>query len=204
MAAQDPVSRNITWHHGHLDPDQRERLLGQRGAVVWFTGLSASGKSTVARQVERRLVAQGRNAYVLDGDNVRHGLNRDLGFSPEARTENIRRVGEVAKLMADASLVVLSAFISPYRRDRDAVRALLEKGRFFEVWVDVDLSVCEARDPKGIYKRARSGEIPQFTGISAPYEAPLQPELVLKTETESEIESCDRVIALLTEAGVLR
>jgi adenylylsulfate kinase len=174
---------NIVWHQSRLTPEQRAAHLGQAGAVVWLTGLSGSGKSTIAMALEQQLVAAGRFAYVLDGDNLRHGLCADLGFSEEARRENIRRVGHVARLFADAGCLVVTAFISPHRAERDAVRALLPAGRFFEVHVATPIEVCESRDPKGLYKRARAGEIADFTGISSPYEAPLQPEVVLDTQS---------------------
>lgn len=172
---------HIVWHHGLVDRPTRERLLGQRGAVLWFTGLSGSGKSTVARQVEHHLLHAGRFATVLDGDNLRHDLNADLGFSPADRTENIRRVGAVARILAESGALCLAAFVSPYRADRDAVRERLDEGRFIEVFVDTPLEVCEQRDPKGLYQKARAGEIPDFTGISAPYEPPLHPEIHLRT-----------------------
>lgn len=187
--SKSTASTNIKWHHGELDEAGREKLLGGPGCVVWFTGLSGSGKSTVARRVERRLLEAGVRAYVLDGDNLRHGLNGDLGFSPDDRAENIRRVGEVARLMADAGLVVLSAFVSPYAADRNRVRELVPSGRFIEVFVDTPLEVCEARDPKGLYKKARAGVIADFTGISAPYEAPVRAEVHLKTHGKS-IDAC--------------
>ncbi len=157
-------------------------MLGQRGILVWFTGLSGSGKSTIAYRVEQALMAQGRLAYVLDGDNVRHGLNSNLGFGAEDRAENIRRIGEVGKLFVDAGLITLSSFVSPYRADRDRVRAILGAGGFLEVFVNTPLEVCESRDPKGLYKKARAGEIAQFTGISDPYEPPLSPELEIRTD----------------------
>jgi adenylylsulfate kinase len=163
-------STNITWHEGHISRRDREKLLGQRGATVWLTGLSGSGKSTIAVAAEGALVERGRVAYVLDGDNIRHGLNKNLGFSPEDRTENIRRIGEVARLFTDAGVIVFSSFISPYRADRDAVRALMGEGDFIEVHVDASVETCEGRDVKGLYRKARAGEIPEFTGISAPYE----------------------------------
>lgn len=197
-------SKNIHWHHGKLTQEARVDKLGQGGVVVWLTGLSGSGKSTVAREVELALVENGYNAYVLDGDNVRHGLNRDLGFSPEDRTENIRRIGEVAKLMSEANLVVLTAFISPYRADRDLARSLVPEGAFLEVFCDTVLETCEERDPKGLYKKARAGEIPQFTGISAPYEAPEKAELILDSGHESLEESTRRVLVLLDEKGVIK
>ena len=201
--SQQPVSKNIHWHHGKLTAEAREDKLKQKGAVIWFTGLSASGKSTVARELELALVENGKNAAVLDGDNIRHGLNKNLGFSPEDRTENIRRIGEVAKLFCETNVIAVTAFISPYRADRDLVRQLLPAGRFFEVLCDTPIEVCEQRDPKGLYKKARAGEIKDFTGISAPYEAPLNPELVLKCGTETLEESTRRVLQLLSEHGII-
>ena len=197
-----PKSENITWHHGHIDDASRTRLLGQRGCVLWFTGLSGSGKSTVARAVEAELVEQHRFCAVLDGDNIRHGLNRDLGFSPEDRTENIRRIGEVARLFADFNNIVLTAFISPYRADRDRARETVGSDRFFEIYCAADLDVCEERDPKGLYKKARAGEIPEFTGISAPYEAPEQPELVLRTGEQTLEESVQTVLDFLNSRSI--
>jgi adenylylsulfate kinase len=199
----DRKSTHITWHHGHVARDDRERLLDQRGVTVWLTGLSGSGKSTLAVAAERALIERGRHAYVLDGDNIRHGLNKNLGFSPEDRTENIRRIGEVAKLFTDAGVIVFSSFISPYRADRDAVRALMEKGDFVEVWIDAPLEVCEERDVKGLYKKARAGEIPEFTGISAPYEAPERPELVVDTSRLSVEEGVEAIVGYLEEKGYL-
>ena len=175
----EPVSTNILRVEGLVGAADRVALLGHSGRTVWFTGLSGSGKSTLAFAVEEALVARGVAAYVLDGDNVRFGLNRDLGFSAEDRTENVRRIGEVCRLFQDAGLVVLSAFISPYRADRDAVRALHPEGSFVEVFVDTPLEICEARDVKGLYARARTGEIPEFSGISAPYEAPDAPDITV-------------------------
>ncbi len=203
MSQAQPVSKNIHWHHGKLTAEERETKLGQKGAVVWFTGLSGSGKSTVAREVELALVENERNAYVLDGDNIRHGLNSNLGFSPEDRTENIRRIGEVAKLFSESNVIVTTAFISPYRADRDLARSLLPEGRFFEILCYAPLEVCEERDPKGLYKKARAGEIPEFTGISAPYEEPEKAELILKTHEESLEESTRRVLTLLEENGII-
>ncbi len=175
----EPVSTNILRVEGLVGAADRVALLGHSGRTVWFTGLSGSGKSTLAFAVEEALVARGVAAYVLDGDNVRFGLNRDLGFSAADRTENVRRIGEVCRLFQDAGLVVLSAFISPYKADRDAVRALHPEGSFVEVFVDTPLDVCEARDVKGLYARARTGEIPEFSGISAPYEAPEAPDITV-------------------------
>ena len=196
-------STNITWHPGDVQRADRERILGQRGATLWLTGLSGSGKSTIAVGVERSLVARGRLAYVLDGDNIRHGLNKSLGFSPEDRSENIRRIGEVAKLFTDAGLIVLTSFISPYRADRDAVRTLMGPGDFIEVFVDATLETCESRDVKGLYAKARAGEIPEFTGISAPYEAPESPEVVVDTNRQTVEESVGRILAHLEEKGYL-
>lgn len=178
-------------------------MLGQRGVVVWLTGLSGSGKSTLAYALERRLVDDEKIAFVLDGDNVRHGLNQDLGFSPEDRTENIRRVGEVAALFAAAGLFSISAFISPYRRDRQRAREMAGADRFVEVYLDVPVEVCERRDPKGLYKKARSGEIAQFTGVSAPYEAPERAELSLNTDARSVDECVSDILSFLAERGFL-
>ena len=201
--ADAPRSKNITWHDGLVSSDERVKLLGHRSATVWFTGLSGSGKSTVANAVEKRLVEDGVLAYVLDGDNVRHGLNSNLGFSPEDRGENIRRIGEVARLFNDAGVIVLTAFISPYREDRDRVRAALPDGEFIEVLVDCPLEECEKRDVKGLYEKARAGEIPEFTGISAPYEEPERPELVLRT-AQDDLETCvEQVVAQLRRQGFL-
>jgi adenylyl-sulfate kinase len=175
-------SENITWTRGKITPDERARQNQHLGCVVWLTGLSAAGKSTIATELERELFSRGQHAYVLDGDNMRHGLCSDLGFSPEDRKENIRRIGEVAKLFADAGFVCITAFISPYRSDRDLARQIAAAGRFIEVYLNVSLEVCERRDPKGLYARARSGQIKEFTGVSAPYEPPLKPELELRTD----------------------
>ena len=198
----DP-SRDLTWHDGLVSMADRADMLGHGAACLWFTGLSGSGKSTLARSVERSLVDLGVQAYVLDGDNVRMGLNSDLGFSPEDRAENIRRIGEVARLFVDSGAITLTAFISPYRADRDAARALLP-GRFHEVWVDPGLQVCEQRDPKGLYARARAGEIQRFTGVSAPYEAPDDAELVVDTGALNIEQSTTSVLAFLRERGLIR
>jgi len=180
----------VTWHDSAVTREAREERRGHRGAVLWFTGLSASGKSTLAVEVERALFREGYFSYVLDGDNVRHGLNGDLGFSPEDRTENIRRIGEVAKLFAESGALVLTAFISPYREDRDRIRELMSRSNdFVEVFVSCPVEVCEGRDPKGLYKKARAGEIPNFTGIDAPYEEPESPELVVETNL-FDVEAC--------------
>lgn len=194
---------NITWHKGAITNADRERLLQQKGVVIWFTGLSGSGKSTLAHAVEEKLFEKGHLTYVLDGDNIRHGLNKNLGFSPEDREENIRRIGEVAKLFADAGIITMTAFISPYRSDRDKARELLDDGRFIEVYVKVPLEVAEQRDPKGLYKKARAGEIKQFTGIDAPYEEPLKAELVIDTSKHSLEESAAMVLKYLTDNRVI-
>jgi adenylylsulfate kinase len=194
---------NITWHGGQIGRAERERALGQRGATIWLTGLSGSGKSTIAVAAEAELVARGRLAYVLDGDNVRHGLNKNLGFSPEDRSENIRRIAEVAKLFTDCGVLAFTSFISPYRADREAARTLFAEGDFIEVYVAADVATCEGRDPKGLYKQARAGKIPEFTGISAPYEAPESPELVLDTAKQSAEESVSALIAYLEGKGYL-
>ena len=199
----EPKSKNIFWHGAEVTRDEREQILGQKGCVVWLTGLSGSGKSTITRRVEQKLLASGVHAYVLDGDNVRHNLNKDLGFSPKDRTENIRRVGAVAQLFADAGIVCLTAFISPYRADRDSARAMTEEGRFFEVFVSTSLEECERRDPKGLYKKARQGLIPEFTGVSAPYEAPEKAELVIDTEGKTVDQSADEVIAFLRSRDIV-
>ncbi|MBL9169392.1 MAG: adenylyl-sulfate kinase [Verrucomicrobiales bacterium] len=190
-------SHNIFWSHGKITTEQRVARNGHRGRVVWLTGLSGSGKSTLATELERELFIQGKHAYILDGDNVRHGLCKDLGFSPEDRTENIRRVGEVAKLMADAGIICITAFISPYRSDRDIVRNIMKPGEFVEIHVNAPLEICEQRDPKGLYAKARANEIKEFTGISAPYEAPLKPEIELCTDKLSVAESISKVLEYL-------
>ena len=197
-------SSNVVWHETIVGREDREARRGHKGATIWFTGLSGSGKSTIANELDRRLHEQGRFSYVLDGDNVRHGLNGDLGFSPDDRTENIRRIGEVAKLFVDAGALVLTAFISPYREDRDRVRDIADRpGDFIEVFVDCPLDVCEERDPKGLYKKARSGEIPSFTGISAPYEAPAQAEITVNTAEMSVEQTVDYILEYLRNGGYL-
>jgi adenylylsulfate kinase len=198
-----PKSRHIYWHDGNITRDDRERIHGHRGATLWLTGLSASGKTTLARALEERLFERGCRVYALDGDNVRHGLNRDLGFSHEDRTENIRRVGEVAKLFTDFGAFCITAFISPYRADRDGVRAIMAEGDFIEVFLDAPLEVCEARDPKGLYRLARAGEIPDFTGVSAPYENPEHPEIVVHTADQTVIQCIDQIVAFLEDRGYL-
>ena len=183
---------------------ERAEQNQQKPCVLWFTGLSGSGKSTVANALEGALFERGRHTYLLDGDNVRHGLNKDLGFSAQDRVENIRRIGEVAKLFVDAGLVVMTAFISPYRSDRELVRELMEQGEFLEVFVNTPLEVCEERDPKGLYKKARAGEIKNFTGIDDPYEAPQNPEITVHTTDETPQESAANIIAELERLGYLR
>ncbi len=194
---------NITWHEQQVSKTERRGLNGHKGAVLWFTGLSACGKSTVANTVDHKLHSKGKHTYVLDGDNIRHGLNKNLGFSAEDRTENIRRIGEVARLFCDAGFVTLTAFISPYKADRDNVRELLEPGEFIEIFVDASLATCEARDPKGLYKKARAGEIKGFTGIDDPYEAPENPEITLDADNKGIDELADEVIAYLESNGYL-
>jgi len=196
-------STNITWHESRITREAHETLLGQSGVTVWLTGLSGSGKSTIAVAAEYALVERERFAYVLDGDNIRHGLNANLGFSPDDRTENIRRIGEVAKLFTDAGVIVFTSFISPYRADRDKVRAIMNDGDFIEVLVAATLETCESRDVKGLYQKARMGEIPEFTGISAPYEPPKKPELVLDTNVQSVEESVEKLLRYLEKAGYL-
>ncbi len=200
----EPKSKNITWHGANITNEERAAAVGQSGCVVWFTGLSGSGKSTVVRRVEQMLLETGNLTYALDGDNVRFGLNKNLGFSPADRTENIRRVGEVAKLFADACFITLTAFISPYRADRAEARSIMPEGRFIECFVDTPLAVCEERDPKGLYKKARAGIIPNFTGISAPYEAPENAEIVVLTAGLSVDESARAVVDKLRALGMLR
>ena len=212
---------NVTWHEHSVSRDEREQLNKHKGCVIWFTGLSACGKSTVANLVDHKLHKRGQHSFVLDGDNVRMGLNAGpgmlkerhgeefakrfgLGFSAQDREENIRRIGAVAKLFCDAGLVTLTAFISPYRRDRDAVRATMKDGDFIEIFVDAPLEVCEKRDPKGLYKKARAGELKGFTGIDDPYEAPAKPELVLDAGTKDAETLADEVIAYLEKSGKLK
>ena len=197
------VSENITWHTGDIGYEDRCRLLHQRGAVLWRVGLSASGKSTVAVAAEKRLTAAGRLCYRLDGDNIRHGLNGDLGFSPEERTENIRRVAHVASLMRDAGLIVLVSFITPYHSLRRMAGEIIGSEYFHEVYVRADLDTCMERDPKGLYKKAKKGEIADFTGVSAPFEAPGDPALVLDTARYSIDESCEQLIQYLSEHNII-
>ena len=213
-----PNDTNVHWHEHSVSRDEREKLNGHKGCVIWFTGFSACGKSTVSNLVDHKLHSRGLHSFVLDGDNVRHGLNAGpgmlkerhgeefakrfgLGFSAQDREENIRRIGAVAKLFSDAGIIALTAFISPYRRDRDAVRSSMQQGDFLEVFVDAPLEVCEARDPKGLYKKARAGELKGFTGIDDPYEAPVKPELVLDAARKSAETLADEVIAYLAKIG---
>lgn len=193
------MSTNLTWHEAAIQKEERQQKNGYEGKIVWFTGLSASGKSTIANAFSRRLFDLNRQVYVLDGDNIRQGLNSDLGFGDEARKENIRRIGEVAKLFIDSGQYVLTAFISPFREDRQTVRDLVDEGEFIEVYVKCSIEACEERDPKGLYKKARKKEIPSFTGISSPYEEPLKPEIVLDSEKYS-VEEC--VEQLLKELNI--
>lgn len=197
-------STDITWHDAKVTKKTRHQMNGHKSAVLWFTGLSGAGKSTLSVEVEKRLHERGIHTYVLDGDNIRHGLNRNLGFTPEDRKENIRRIGEVSKLFVDAGTFTLTAFISPYREDREGVRQMLEDTEFVEIYVKCSVEVCESRDPKGLYEKARAGEIPNFTGISAPYEAPNHPEVVVETDRQSLQESAQQVIKFLEEQGYLQ
>lgn len=193
------TSNNVVWHHATVTRARREALNGHRGAILWFTGLSGAGKSTLAHEVEERLHRMGCRTFVLDGDNVRHGLCGDLGFSAEDRVENIRRIGELAKLFMEAGIIVLTAFISPFRADRDKVRAMVQPGEFVEIYCQCPLEVCEQRDVKGLYRKARTGEIGQFTGISSPYEAPENPELVVHT-AERDLDACvTQVVGFLAQ-----
>jgi len=195
---------NIVRHEGHVSRQEREGLLGQQGVLLWLTGLPSSGKSTIAYTVEHALVNRGHLAYVLDGDNIRFGLNKNLGFSAEDRAENIRRIGEVGKLFVDGGYITLASFVSPYREDRDGVRALMADGDFAEIFIDTPVELCEERDPKGLYKKARAGEIPQFTGISDPYEAPENAEMVIKTATGTPEEAAAQILAMLEQIGKIK
>jgi adenylylsulfate kinase len=196
---------NITWHEGHVTRAERAQLLKQQGATLWFTGLSGSGKSTFAFTLEHALVQRGRLAYVLDGDNIRHGLNKNLGFSAADREENIRRIGEVARLFADCGVIAMTSFISPYRKDRDNVRALHDEGKlpFLEIHVNTPIDTCEQRDPKGLYKKARAGQLKGFTGIDDPYEPPDKPELTLDATGTSPQEGAVLLLDFLEKQGIL-
>jgi adenylylsulfate kinase len=204
MSHKASKATNVTWHHGAVTRSDRQKLLGQKGVTVWFTGLSAAGKSTIAVLVEQELIARGRLAYRLDGDNVRHGLNKNLGFSAEDRAENIRRIGEVAKLFTDAGIIMLASFVSPYRKDREAVRASLAPGELVEVYVKVSVEAAAKRDPKGLYKKALAGELKGFTGVDDPYEAPEKAEIVLDTERLSAEGAALEVLNYLETCGYLK
>lgn len=194
---------DIVWHDHHVSKQERSAIKNQQACILWFTGLSGSGKSTIANALEGKLFEMGKHTYLLDGDNIRHGLNKTLGFSEEDRIENIRRIGEVSKLFVDSGLMVISAFISPFRADRDTVRSLVEPEEFIEVFIDTPLETCEARDPKGLYQKARRGEIAHFTGISSPYEAPETPEIHILSGMNSVEESVNMIIEYLTQKGYL-
>src|SRR5438067_277433 len=197
---------NVTWHEGHVTREERAQLLKQKGCTIWFTGLSGSGKSTLAFTLEHALVQAGRLAYVLDGDNIRQGLNKNLGFSAADREENIRRIGEVAKLFADAGLITMTSFISPYRKDRDLVRELHKAGNlpFIEVYVNTPIGTCEQRDPKGLYKKARAGQLKNFTGVDDPYEAPLQADLTIDATSTSPQEATVLLLQYLEKEGIIQ
>ena len=203
MNSEAAKKNNVTWFNGYVNREDREKAHGHKGAVIWFTGLSASGKSTIAHIVEKQLHKRGCSTYVLDGDNVRHGLCADLTFCPEDRAENIRRIGEMVKLFVDAGIIVLTAFISPYRQDRQQVRSLLSDGQFLEIHVDCPPEVCATRDQKGIYQKAQAGIIKEFTGISAPYEPPENPELVIQSDEEDAKTAAKKVVELIERCGVV-
>ncbi len=198
------MSTNVVWHKTKITKADRVKLNGHKGVCLWFTGLSGSGKSTLANEVESELFKLGVHTYILDGDNIRHGLNSNLDFTDEGRRENIRRIGEVAKLFVDAGIIVLTAFISPFKEDRNKVRTLLNEGEFIEVFVDADLETCEERDPKGLYKKARSGEIKDFTGISSPYEIPGNPEIKVDNGKDSDlVKNSNLIIEYLKSIQIL-
>jgi len=194
---------NIKWQDRKVTLEDVEKRNGHKGCVVWMTGLSAAGKSTIAINLEKKLFDKGYQVCLLDGDNIRHGLNKDLGFSPQDREENIRRIGELAKLLANYGLIVITAFISPYKIHRNQARLLLENGRFFEIYIKCSLKECARRDPKGLYKKAFAGEIQDFTGVSAPYEEPENPELIVDTEKLSIEESTEKIYRLLITSGII-
>lgn len=202
MPPSQPANSNIVWHHATVTRERRQQLNGHKSIILWFTGLSGAGKSTLAHAVEEALHQKGSRTFVLDGDNVRHGLCSDLGFNDADRKENIRRIGETAKLMIESGVIVLTAFISPFREDRKRVRSLFPHGEFIEVYCDCALDVCESRDPKGIYQKARKGEIPHFTGISSPYEVPENPEVTIKTDMQTLDESVQLIIEYLIVRGL--
>ncbi|MDY4426029.1 MAG: adenylyl-sulfate kinase [Helicobacter sp.] len=193
------MENNLTWHDTKITKEQRSKLKNQKPCVLWLTGLSGSGKSTLANALEQRLFTMGYHTYLLDGDNVRHGLNKDLGFDENSRIENIRRIGEVCKLFVDSGLIVLCAFISPFCKERQIIRELLDKGEYIEIFVDTPIEVCEKRDPKGLYKKARNGEIKNFTGIDSPYEAPKNPEIHIKSENLDE--NIETILKYLLQKG---
>ena len=197
-------NKNIVWHEHHVSKDERSSIKKQKPCILWFTGLSGSGKSTVANAVESKLLALNKHTYLLDGDNIRMGLNKGLTFSDEDRIENIRRIGEVSKLFVDAGTIVLTAFISPFQKERDTVRSLVQDGEFIEVFIDTPLEVCESRDPKGLYQKARKGEIPNFTGISSPYEAPTEAEIHIVNDNISIEDVTEQIINYLEEKGYLK
>jgi adenylylsulfate kinase len=203
MNSEAVKKNNVTWFNGYVNREDREKAHGHKGAVIWFTGLSASGKSTIAHIVEKQLHERGCSTYVLDGDNVRHGLCSDLTFCQEDRAENIRRIGEMVRLFVDAGIIVLTAFISPYRQDRQQVRSLLSDGQFLEIHVDCPPEVCATRDQKGIYQKAQAGIIKEFTGISAPYEPPENPELVIQSHEEDAKAAAKKVVELIEKCGVV-
>jgi adenylylsulfate kinase len=203
MNSDAAKKNNVTWFNGYVTREHREKVHGHKGAVLWFTGLSASGKSTIAHLVEKELHKKGCSTYVLDGDNVRHGLCSDLTFCPEDREENIRRIGEMVRLFVDAGIIVLTAFISPYRQDRQQVRSLLSDGQFLEIHVDCPPEICATRDQKGIYQKAKAGIIKEFTGISAPYEPPEQPELVIQSDEEDAKAAAAKVVELIKKCGIV-
>lgn len=194
---------NIIWHPAAISKSDRQSLNGHKSCVLWFTGLSGSGKSVLANAVDEKLYRKGIQSYVLDGDSIRHGLNKDLGFQTGDRIENIRRIGEVAKLFVDSGQIILTAFISPFREDRDMVRALFPKGEFFEIYVKCPLHVCEQRDPKELYKKARNGKIKHFTGIDSPYEAPLSPDFIIESDQTSISDGADLIINALQNRGII-
>ena len=194
---------NVVWHEQKVLKEDREKLLNQKGVIIWTTGLSGSGKSTIANEIAYKLHSMGKLSYVLDGDNIRHGLNKNLGFSPEDRNENIRRISEVAKLFSDSGVIAITAFISPYRKFRNFCRELVEPGKFIEVYCKASLDTCEKRDPKGMYKKAREGIIKDFTGIDAPYEEPENPEVIVDTDNETVEESVDKVINTLKKFNII-
>ena len=197
-------ANNVVWHHGHVDRADRERMLGQKGVTVWLTGLPSSGKSTIAFTLEHALAERGHLAYVLDGDNVRHRLNKDLGFGRADRQENIRRIAEVAKLFTDAGVITITSFISPYRADRDAARELFASGDFLEVFIDCPMETCKERDPKGLYKKALAGEMKGFTGVDDPYETPEKPDLVIRSDQCNPQEATVILLQLLEQLGKIR